>query len=817
MTWSTYHAHHIQARLAAAMIPPLPPAELGDITLLPHQRDAVARIQSAFQQHQGALLADHVGLGKTYTALAVARGYEQVHVIAPAALLPMWRTAIIHAHRPHISLHSVHRFSRRPAPQQPSDDNAAAVHHATPRRALVIIDEAHYLRTRRTARYTAIAQFVAGHDTLLLSATPLHNRTADVRNMLALFLGSRADLLSDAILAHVIIRRVRPTTHTTTPSPPTDTPQITPRVQHHVPRHFPHDQRTLTQILALPAPLPAHGGAVAGALIRLGLLRAWCSSDAALAHAVRQRRLRGEALRQALRAGRHPTPVELRSWLVGEYDVQLAFPELLSTHQLDGTPLLERLDTHLTALHQLADHHAHTACGDHARAEVLRTLLHEHPDTPIIAFSQFTQTIGALQRALSDIAGVGLLSSTHARIASGRISRSEALARFAPRAQERPPPPPHHAIRLLLSTDLLAEGVNLQDAGVVVHLDLPWTDALRQQRVGRCARMGSPHAVVHVYDFAPPPAGDRALQLQHRLATKAALATRLAGAREGTELGDPNSGTGRAGPARATRPHESAAESATHVRARLLRWMVSPHTTPRSTWYPTLMVGALSLTPYTAWIALVEYKGQPTLLCAYAHPTQPGRRIVSTRVRALLHAVTMADRIGAGAPAAPRVPSRTILRAPVRHALREMHRWQARQGARDDAGPTGQAVAPVALRAARYLAQYVQQCSAIERVAWREAITDAQRVVGLARGSGAEEALTRWCALAETTPSAMPRTWITAWQREPALANVAAEPRPAATIAAAPSVWRVQALLLIGSDYPSACHDTRSCLTSTAP
>jgi hypothetical protein len=126
-------------------------------------------------------------------------------------------------------------------------------------------------------------------------------------------------------------------------------------------------------------------------------------------------------------------------------------------------------------------------------------------------------------------------------------------------------------------------------------------------------------------------------------------------------------------------------------------------------------------------------------------------------------------------------------------------------------------VAPVALRAARYLAQYVQQCSAIERVAWREAITDAQRVVGLARGSGAEEALTRWCALAETTPSAMPRTWITAWQREPALANVAAEPRPAATIAAAPSVWRVQALLLIGSDYPSACHDTRSCLTSTAP
>jgi len=54
-------------------MPPSPPAELGDITLLPHQRDAVARIQTAIRLHHGALLADDVGLGKTYTALAMAR------------------------------------------------------------------------------------------------------------------------------------------------------------------------------------------------------------------------------------------------------------------------------------------------------------------------------------------------------------------------------------------------------------------------------------------------------------------------------------------------------------------------------------------------------------------------------------------------------------------------------------------------------------------------------------------------------------------------------------------------------------------------
>ena len=47
---------------------------LGEITLLPHQVAGAARLRTILQRHGGALLADEVGLGKTYTALAVARG-----------------------------------------------------------------------------------------------------------------------------------------------------------------------------------------------------------------------------------------------------------------------------------------------------------------------------------------------------------------------------------------------------------------------------------------------------------------------------------------------------------------------------------------------------------------------------------------------------------------------------------------------------------------------------------------------------------------------------------------------------------------------
>ena len=773
MTWSHHSARDVQARLASALMPPSPPAELGDITLLPHQRDAVARIQTAIRLHHGALLADDVGLGKTYTALAVARAYAQVHVIAPAALQPMWRTAITHAQLPHIRLHSVHGFSRQndvPIAAMADDAHPGLVREQAPQRTLVIIDEAHYLRTRRTARYTAVARFVAGCDTLLLSATPLHNRAAELRNLLALFLGSRADLLSDTMLAQVVIRRSNANTN----APAATRPRVLP----HAPLPMPHDRATLTHILALPAPLPAHDGAVAGALIRLGLLRAWCSSDAALAHAIRQRRLRGDALLQALRAGRHPTQAELRSWLVGEHEVQLAFPELMADHTVESAPLIERVESHLEALAQLAEHHELTGRADGARADALRGMLEAHPGTPIIAFSQFTHTIGALHRALSDIAGVGLLSSKHARIASGRISRSEALARFAPLAQERPPPPAHHAIRLLLATDLLAEGVNLQDAGVVVHLDLPWTAALREQRVGRCARIGSPHRAVHVYSFAPHPDGDRALRLQHRLAVKAALSRRFAG---GDAL-------------HRARAHarESAADAASRLHARVQRWATAGAVSEPSR---LVMVGALRSDRETAWIALVDHQGQSRLLCSLALRAADRRRVVSTRVRSLLRVAIMVDgaRTAGGS-------SSTELAAPVRRALRDIRRWHARAAARHDIGPRDESLAPYAKRASRHIAQCVQRCGPIERAALRGTIAEAERMVGTARGAGAEDALARWCALAEAAPRFGPRGWLTAWQQEPVLASVGRERSPLPEVAPS-AMARVRALLLIGPDY----------------
>ena len=97
--WHVATSDSVRAILANAYATDEPPPTIGDVTLMPHQRDALTRVRQTIREFHGALLADEVGLGKTYVALALAHDYQHTHVVAPAALLPMWRAAIARSSR----------------------------------------------------------------------------------------------------------------------------------------------------------------------------------------------------------------------------------------------------------------------------------------------------------------------------------------------------------------------------------------------------------------------------------------------------------------------------------------------------------------------------------------------------------------------------------------------------------------------------------------------------------------------------------------------------------------------------------------------
>ncbi len=85
-------------------------------------------------------------------------------------------------------------------------------------------------------------------------------------------------------------------------------------------------------------------------------------------------------------------------------------------------------------------------------------------------------------------------------------SRSGSLARFCPRTVVRPDyVPPDGEVDLLLSTDVLSEGQNLQQAGAVISYDMPWNPQRVVQRNGRVIRLKSDHDEVHLTTLLPEP------------------------------------------------------------------------------------------------------------------------------------------------------------------------------------------------------------------------------------------------------------------------------------------------------------------------
>lgn len=485
---------------------------VGEITLQPHQRDALPQLLTLLRSHGGALLADDVGMGKTFTALAVAAHYAHCDIIAPATLLPMWRLALTRTnYTGTATVTSWHQFSHTQGRNPPPIISAP---NHTPR--LVILDEAHALRHHNTQRFPAIARFTRGAHCLLLSATPVVNRTRDLAQLLSLALGARAfDLTTDDLRTLVVRRSHDPNIPIVTSHPPITIPDSPPIVR---------------AIRTLPPPLPLYIGTHTATLIRLGLLRAWSSSAAACSAFVQRRITRAAALETMLADHHWPNARELLRWCVADDTLQLSLTALLTTHSAPPPPIpwddaRTQLHAHTAALRQLKAllHTAGTSI-DRARADALIALRAQHPDDSIVAFSQYAATIHGLWTTLvkhNAHTRAAALTATHARIASGRITRRELLHHFAPHAHGVPPPPHHARITLLLTTDLLAEGVNLQDAAVIVHLDAPWTVTTLTQREGRIARLGSPHRVVHAHAMGIPHTTERALQLQQRLITKA--------------------------------------------------------------------------------------------------------------------------------------------------------------------------------------------------------------------------------------------------------------------------------------------------------
>ncbi|GJL80219.1 MAG: hypothetical protein NPINA01_32080 [Nitrospinaceae bacterium] len=149
-----------------------------------------------------------------------------------------------------------------------------------------------------------------------------------------------------------------------------------------------------------------------------------------------------------------------------------------------------------------------------AKLNALHDLLtNKHPTEKILVFSQYADTVRYLEREL------GKRDLNKFSGVTGDNENPTSLAwRFSPVSNEKTDRvSKDQELRVLLATDVLSEGQNLQDCSIVVNYDLPWAIIRLIQRAGRVDRIGQKSDKIFCYSFLPAEGIDQILNLRGRV------------------------------------------------------------------------------------------------------------------------------------------------------------------------------------------------------------------------------------------------------------------------------------------------------------
>lgn len=624
------------------------------LALTQFQSDGVARAARLLDTLGGVLVADEVGLGKTYLAgeliaRATRENRQRVLIVCPASLKTgMWEPFLDKMDfSRRVKVFSYEEIRNRMDPEHEEHEKFRTEMDDY---ALVVIDEAHNLRNASAQRSEAIDRAILVGSTpkkvILLTATPVNNSLFDLETLIRYFVRDDAKFVAQNIpsikkyikhaqdldperltpehlftlMDQVAVRRTRKFVKENYPGQeiigpngekmivefPTpqveridyelddngnelinrvvyalDLPDDTPLVARYIERR----RDPMRLILARYTPSAyLKTGDIEGfqrsnaGLLRSALLKRLESSPHALnrtlmklieAHEafiellVRGKVLRGEALREWISS---ESP-DLEEFL-GNLDDEL-MQQVDSTELYEAEALLEDVESDLVLLRdlqQLAE--KATRDGDKKADRLVAELneiatqarraeprgLSSGDRRKVIIFSSFADTIFDLHARISNaLAGtskepisdylarlaepiMGTTVSTKRAGESGGVyqaTRARIVAEFAPETAgsfKLDGTPSHLDLYdILLTTDVLSEGVNLQQAGRIINYDLPWNPMRIVQRHGRIDRIGSKHSTVQMGLFFPTKHLDKLLHLEETLERKLAQAEAAVG------------------------------------------------------------------------------------------------------------------------------------------------------------------------------------------------------------------------------------------------------------------------------------------------
>ena len=155
---------------------------------------------------------------------------------------------------------------------------------------------------------------------------------------------------------------------------------------------------------------------------------------------------------------------------------------------------------------------------DDDKLRKLREHLRETAADKLLIFSEAETTVDYL---FSQLNPTGQDSSIAKLSGNNRDQRADIVRRFAPQANlQNKAQVQSGEIQVLITTDVVSEGQNMQDCARVLNYDLHWNPVRLIQRFGRVDRIGSPHDEIHLHNMLPDADLDESLGLTTKLSDR---------------------------------------------------------------------------------------------------------------------------------------------------------------------------------------------------------------------------------------------------------------------------------------------------------
>lgn len=593
--------------------------EPGDrIELTTFQTDGKFRAKKFLEEHNGVILADSVGLGKTYIAgdlirEAVEKNRQRALVVAPAYLKDgMWEKK---KSEWQVQFDTISYAQLRDEEQLGGDRQY--LNQDKDEYQLVIVDEAHAFRNPGTDQAHALRTLLRGDppkDLVLITATPVNNSLWDLYYELNYFIKNDAKFANEGIpslkekfkqaqsedpsdlspemlfdvLDKTTVRRTRNFVKKNYQNEQIEVNGNTIRIKFPEtnPKRVDYDFEDIIDDeffedvadglaagdrddpeLSLARYMPSkyksdeeldHSEVALAGLLRTGLLKRFESSLDAFVNTLDGMIGQYETSLELLKNEKFPDPNAIDEWM--ESDNDEAFEEVFEdedikniSENVNESSLEKDLKKDLKILRRWRSNADEISLEEDSKLKRLAVELKDIVDEAqtdanndkqfrqnrkVLIFSYFEDTVDRIIEYLETIVEseeelrwykdrIAGVASNSAK--GGARSKKEAVQGFAPHSTDTPNPDENDKFDILVATDVLGQGANLQDARHVVNYDLPWNPMRVVQRNGRIDRINSPHSRISAHTFFPEDRVDELLTLENKVRKKISRAARSIG------------------------------------------------------------------------------------------------------------------------------------------------------------------------------------------------------------------------------------------------------------------------------------------------